>query len=105
MIKDLQHRIYDQMANFKRPDAVEYTPIQLRAFAIINKKAAPKKPKIKLSKTHPAYKVLSAPGRHITDSQRKAYRAFSKANKANYKNKTTEQYRSLLKKLGIKWVV
>ena len=105
MYKDLQHRIYDQMANFKRPDTVEFSEIQLRAFAIINKKAAPKKPKIKLSKSHPAYKVLSAPGRYITDSQRKAYRAFSKANKANYKNKTTEQYRSLLKKLGIKWVV
>ena len=105
MIRDLQHRIYDQMANFKRPDAVEYTPIQLRAFAIINKKAAPKKPKIKLSKTHPAYKVLSAPNKRLTLSQQKAYRALSKANKAFKEKQTKEQYKTLLKKLGIKWVV
>jgi len=105
MFKDLQHRIFDKMANFKRRDTVEFSATELRAFEIINRKVAPKKPKTKLSKTHPAYKVLTAPNRHITDSQRKAYRAFSKANKANYKNKTTEQYRSLLKKLGIKWVV
>ena len=92
------------MANFKRPDAVEYKPTQLRAFAIINKKAAPKK-KLVLSKKHPAYKVLTAPKKKLTLSQQKAYRALSKANKAFKEKQTKEQYKTLLKKLGIKWVV
>ena len=101
MIRDLQHRIYDQMANFKRPDAVEYTPIQLRAFAIINKKAAPKKPKIKLSKSHPAYKVLTAPNKRLTLSQQKAYKALNKGNKALQEKETKELYKKVLKIAGI----
>ena len=104
MYKDLQHRIFDKMANFKRRDTVEFSEIQLRAFKIINKKAAPKK-KLVLSKKHPAYKVLTAPKKKLTLSQQKAYKTLNKANKAFKEKQTKEQYKTLLKKLGIKWVV
>ena len=104
MLKDLQHRIFDKMANFKRRDIVEFSATELKAFSIINKKAAPEK-KLVLSKKHPAYKVLSAPNKRLTLSQQKAYRALSKANKAFKEKQTKEQYKTLLKKLGIKWVV
>ena len=101
MLKDLQHRIFDKMANFKRRDTVEFSALELRAFEIINRKVAPKKPKTKLSKSHPAYKVLTAPNRHITDSQRKAYRALSKGNKAFQEKGTNELYKKVLKIAGI----
>jgi hypothetical protein len=59
MIRSLRDRIYSNMQNYKRPDAIEHTATELRAFAILNKKAAPKKQLTLLQKK--AYKVLKAP--------------------------------------------
>ena len=64
MIRDLKNRIYSNMQNYKRPDAVEHTPTELRAFSILNKKAAPKK-KLTLSQKR-AYKALNAPKKRST---------------------------------------
>ena len=43
MIKDLKNRIYDNIRNYKKPETVEHTATELKAFEILNKKAAPKK--------------------------------------------------------------
>ena len=64
MIRSLRDRIYSNMQNYKRPDAIEHTATELRAFAILNKKAAPKK-KLTLSQKK-AYKVLKAPKKKST---------------------------------------
>ena len=64
MIRSLRDRIYSNMQNYKRPDAVEHTATELRAFAILNKKAAPKK-KLTLSQKK-AYKILNAPKKKST---------------------------------------
>ena len=101
MLKDLQHRIFDKMANFKRRDAVEFSAMELRAFEIINRKVAPKKPKTKLSKTHPAYKVLTAPNKRLTLSQQKAYKVLNKGNKAQKEKETKQDFQKVLKILGI----
>ena len=101
MYKDLQHRIFDKMANFKRRDTVEFNATELRAFEMINRKVAPKKPKTKLSKSHPAYKVLSAPNKRLTLSQQKAFKALNKGNKALQEKETKELYKKVLKIAGI----
>ena len=101
MLKDLQHRIFDKMANFKRRDTVEFSATELRAFEIINRKVAPKKPKTKLSKSHPAYKVLTAPNKILTLSQQKAFKALNKGNKAQKEKETKELYKKVLKIAGI----
>ena len=59
MIRDLKNRIYDNIRNYKKPDNVERTATELKAFEILNKKAAPKK-QLTLSQKK-AYKVLKAP--------------------------------------------
>ena len=64
MIRSLRDRIYSNMQNYKRPDAVEHTLTELRAFEILNKKAAPKK-KLTLSQIK-AYKILNAPKKKST---------------------------------------
>jgi len=43
MIRDLKNRIYSNMQNYKKPETVEHTATELKAFEILNKKAAPKK--------------------------------------------------------------
>ena len=44
MIRDLKSRIYSNMQNYKKPtDLEELSAVQLKAFEILNKKAAPKK--------------------------------------------------------------
>ena len=43
MIRDLKNRIYDNIRNYKKPETVEHTATELKAFEILNKKAAPKK--------------------------------------------------------------
>ena len=43
MIKDLKNRIYDNIRNYKKPETVEHTATELKAFETLNKKAAPKK--------------------------------------------------------------
>tara|TARA_B110000116_G_C16428760_1_gene399538 strand:+ start:100 stop:414 length:315 start_codon:yes stop_codon:yes gene_type:complete len=98
--KDLQEIIFDKMANFKRRDTVEFSATQLRAFEIINKKSAPKK-NFALSKSHPAYKVLSAPNKRLTLSQQKAYKALNKGNKAQKEKETKQDFQKVLKILGI----
>ena len=54
MIRDLKNRIYDNIRNYKKPtDQKELSKTELRAFEILNKKAAPKKltpSQIKLNK-------------------------------------------------------
>ena len=53
MIRDLKNRIYDNIRNYKKPETVEHTATELKAFEILNKKAAPKKltpSQIKLNK-------------------------------------------------------
>ena len=59
MIRDLKNRIYDNIRNYKKPETVEHTATELKAFEILNKKAAPKK-QLTLSQKK-AYKVLKAP--------------------------------------------
>ena len=43
MIRDLKSRIYSNIQNYKKPETVEHTATELKAFEILNKKAAPKK--------------------------------------------------------------
>ena len=43
MIRDLKNRIYDNIRNYKKPETVEHTATELKAFEILNKKSAPKK--------------------------------------------------------------
>tara|TARA_R110001632_G_scaffold162797_1_gene281218 strand:- start:140 stop:331 length:192 start_codon:yes stop_codon:yes gene_type:complete len=44
MIRDLKNRIYDNIKNYKKPtDQKELSKTELKAFEILNKKAAPKK--------------------------------------------------------------
>ena len=43
MIKDLKNRIYDNIRNYKKPETVEHTATELKAFEILNKPAVPKK--------------------------------------------------------------
>ena len=59
MIRDLKSRIYSNMQNYKKPETVEYTATELKAFEILNKKSAQKK-QLTLSQKK-AYKVLKAP--------------------------------------------
>ena len=44
MIRDLKSRIQDNIKNYKKPpETVEHTATELKAFEILNKKAAPQK--------------------------------------------------------------
>ena len=43
MIRDLKSRIQEAIKDYKKPGAVEHTATELKAFEILNKKAAPKK--------------------------------------------------------------
>ena len=44
MLRDLKSRIQDNIKNYKKPtDLEELSAVQLKAFEILNKKAAPKK--------------------------------------------------------------
>ena len=43
MIRDLKNRIYDNIRNYKKPETVEHTATELKAFEILNKPAVPKK--------------------------------------------------------------
>ena len=44
MIRDLKSRIYDNIRNYKKPtDRKELSKTELKAFEILNKKAAPQK--------------------------------------------------------------
>ena len=43
MHRGLKERIYSNMENYKKPDPIELTSTELKAFEILNKKAAPKK--------------------------------------------------------------
>ena len=72
MIRDLKNRIYDNIRNYKKPETVEHTATELKAFEILNKKAAPKK-QLTLSQKK-AYKVLKAP-KKLTPSQTKLNKA------------------------------
>ena len=56
MLRDLKSRIQENIKNYKKPDPIELTPTELKAFKIL---AAPKK-KLTLSQKK-AYKVLKAP--------------------------------------------
>ena len=69
MIRDLKNRIYDNIRNYKKPETVEHTATELKAFKIL---AAPKK-KLTLSQKK-AYKVLKAP-KKLTPSQTKLNKA------------------------------
>ena len=53
------NKIFDHIKNYKKADTVEHTATELKAFEILNKKAAPKK-QLTLSQKK-AYKVLKAP--------------------------------------------
>jgi hypothetical protein len=43
MIRDLKSRIQEAIKDYKKPETVEHTATELKAFEILNKKAAPKK--------------------------------------------------------------
>jgi|TARA_B110000238_G_C15753984_1_gene280470 hypothetical protein len=43
MIRDLKSRIQEAIKDYKKPESVEHTATELKAFEILNKKAAPKK--------------------------------------------------------------
>ena len=60
MLRDLKYRVQENIRNYIRPtDQNEPSAVQLKAFSILNKKAAPKK-KLTLSQKK-AYKILNAP--------------------------------------------
>ena len=63
------NRIFKNMKEYKKPDPIELTPTELKAFKIL---AAPKK-KLTLSQKK-AYKVLKAP-KKLTSSQTKLNKA------------------------------
>ena len=43
MIRDLKSRIQEAIKDYKKPETVEHTATELKAFEILNKKPAPKK--------------------------------------------------------------
>jgi hypothetical protein len=43
MPRDLKSRIQEAIKDYKKPESVEHTATELKAFEILNKKAAPKK--------------------------------------------------------------
>ena len=69
MIRDLKSRIQEAIKDYKKPESVEHTATELKAFEIL---AAPKK-KLTLSQKK-AYKVLKAP-KKLTSSQTKLNKA------------------------------
>ena len=74
MLRDLKYRVQENIRNYIRPtDQNEPSAVQLKAFSILNKKAAPKK-KLTLSQKK-AYKILNAPKRQQTLSEIKLNKA------------------------------
>ena len=43
MIRDLKSRIQEAIKDYKKPETVEHTATELKAFEILNKPAVPKK--------------------------------------------------------------
>lgn len=72
MFKSLKDRIFDNLNNYQRPNEVEYTATQLKAFEILNR-LAPKKLTASQQKAH---EILNKP--KLTLSQRKAYKILDK---------------------------
>ena len=72
MIRSLRNRIFDNLNNYERPDKVEYTPTQLKAFEILNR-PAPKKLSASQQKAHD---ILNKP--KLTLAQMKARKVLDK---------------------------
>jgi len=76
MLRDLKYRVRENIRNYIRPtDQNEPSAVQLKAFSILNKKAAPKK-KLTLSQKK-AYKILNAPKKKQTLSEIKLNKAIA----------------------------
>ena len=72
MIKSLRNRIFNNLNNYQRPNEVEYTATQLKAFEILNR-PAPKKLSASQQKAHD---ILNKP--KLTLAQMKARRVLDK---------------------------
>ena len=76
MIRDLKYRIQENIRNYIKPsDSKAPSAVQLKAFEILNKKAAPKK-KLTLSQKK-AHKILNAPKKQQTLSDIKLNKAIA----------------------------
>ena len=72
MFKSLKDRIFDNLNNYQRPNEVEYTATQLRAFETLNR-PAPKKLTTSQQKAHD---ILNKP--KLTLAQMKARKVLDK---------------------------
>jgi len=72
MFRTLKDRIFDNLNNYQRPNEVEYTATQLKAFEILNR-PAPKKLSASQQKAHD---VLNKP--KLTLAQMKARKVLDK---------------------------
>jgi hypothetical protein len=92
MIRSLRNRIFDNLNNYERPDKVEYTSTQLRAFEILNRPAPKKltasqqkvndilnKPKLTLAQMK-ARKVLDKPIISDAELLNKCLEVFTRSN-------------------------
>tara|TARA_R110002073_G_scaffold3048_2_gene20398 strand:- start:229 stop:414 length:186 start_codon:yes stop_codon:yes gene_type:complete len=58
MHRGLKERIYSNMENYKKPETVEYTATELKAFEILNKKAPKKQLTLSEQKLNKAIAIL-----------------------------------------------
>ena len=72
MIRSLRNRIFENLSNYQRPNEVEYTATQLKAFEILNR-PAPKKLTASQQKAHD---ILNKP--KLTLAQMKARKVLDK---------------------------
>tara|TARA_R110001599_G_scaffold4134_1_gene21847 strand:+ start:804 stop:1088 length:285 start_codon:yes stop_codon:yes gene_type:complete len=72
MIRSIRNRIFDNLKNYTRPNEVEYTATQLKAFEILNR-PVPKKLSASQQKAHD---ILNKP--KLTLAQMKARRVLDK---------------------------
>ena len=77
MIKSLRNRIFDNLNNYQRPNEVEYTATQLKAFEILNR-TVPKKLTASQQKAHD---ILNKP--KLTLAQMKARKVLDKPKLTN----------------------
>ena len=77
MIKSLRNRIFDNLNNYQRPNEVEYTATQLKAFEILNRPA----PKKLTASQQKAQDILNKP--KLTLAQMKARKVLDKPKLTN----------------------
>ena len=69
MIRDLKTRIQENIKNYIKPETVEHTATELKAFEILNKKPAPKKLTPSQIKLNKARAIFLKYEQHKTESR------------------------------------